>query len=874
MNISSKYDLGDIVNQLGSSSAVKPGAEKGAEGIFAALISNLAVAGITGKVADEVAEAVEGGGDAPLSQASLEFLAGLKRIQNEGVGEPALPSSSEILKNPPFDGEASAGEDNQGGLGGLIAFLEQRTNAVRASAEVKVPAADTKERQINLLELLSKSEKGVRADEKLALKEINSGARRPQAGRSLIDLLSAKADQLSAANLNPTPSSVDSASQASQFFAEMLTGDTFAGRPSSAEVPGQNKASTVLAREALRITTLKESRTVLLGPGPTSVAPSRVDVPQPRSRASLEGFEASRNGENQGISPENKLFSAPEESVGIQASEDSPEYWNQETKRLLSEMGRTQPPISNDNAVSIENASIRINNVSNSDVSSLAETSERAVKLNYSSPNGMTNGQSEQRNDSHAMSQASGNDNAVSIENASIRINNVSNSDVSSLAETSERAVKLNYSSPNGMTNGQSEQRNDSHAMSQASGNDNAVSIENASIRINNVSNSDVSSLAETSERAVKLNYSPPNGMTNGQSERRNDSHAMSQARVSNTAATIISNETSLDVENKRTEQQTVNSQTSSHGQVNADSLKSSHLMAMSGQAQRPLRFNVGNLEEGDKRINKELNVTEVKPVATEEGDNLGRKLAATDANGPIQLDKTVGVMRHPVSESRANNEALAPFRTNQQFASIQTPESLAATGSALAVAAQSAKEVSRATVTDEFSVDAKDPDSFLGQIAASKSALVDNTQQRVAINNLPQGIATHVNTHLAKGLGAGPTKISISLFPENYGQVDVEFVYSEEAGLRINLSSENAETAKLLQSNTSGLKESLMGGAFANVSVDVNAQSHGKQESGGPQQQDSRQEQKTAKEGEVAVSKQPASELGTETLGGLDTFV
>ena len=750
MNISPKYDLGDIVNQLGSSSAVKPGAEKSAEGIFAALISNLAVAGITGKVADEVAEAVEGGGDAPLSQASLEFLAGLKRIQNEGVGEPALPSSSEILKNPPFDGEASAGEDNQRGLGGLIAFLEQRTNAVRASAEVKVPAADTKERQINLLELLSKSEKGVRADEKLALKEINSGARRPQAGRSLIDLLSAKADQLSAANLNPTPSSIDSASQASQFFAEMLTGDTFAGRPSSAEVPGQNKASTVLAREALRITTLKESRTVLLGPGPTSVAPSRVDVPQPRSRASLEGFEASRNGENQGISPENKLFSAPEESVGIQASEDSPEYWNQETKRLLSEMGRTQPPISNDNA----------------------------------------------------------------------------------------------------------------------------VSIENASIRINNVSNSDVSSLAETSERAVKLNYSPPNGMTNGQSERRNDSHAMSQARVSNTAATIISNETSLDVENKRTEQQTVNSQTSSHGQVNADSLKSSHLMAMSGQAQRPLRFNVGNLEEGDKRINKELNVTEVKPVATEEGDNLGRKLAATDANGPIQLDKTVGVMRHPVSESRANNEALAPFRTNQQFASIQTPESLAATGSALAVAAQSAKEVSRATVTDEFSVDAKDPDSFLGQIAASKSALVDNTQQRVAINNLPQGIATHVNTHLAKGLGAGPTKISISLFPENYGQVDVEFVYSEEAGLRINLSSENAETAKLLQSNTSGLKESLMGGAFANVSVDVNAQSHGKQESGGPQQQDSRQEQKTAKEGEVAVSKQPASELGTETLGGLDTFV
>jgi hypothetical protein len=146
---------------------------------------------------------------------------------------------------------------------------------------------------------------------------------------------------------------------------------------------------------------------------------------------------------------------------------------------------------------------------------------------------------------------------------------------------------------------------------------------------------------------------------------------------------------------------------------------------------------------------------------------------------------------------------------------------------------------------------------------------------QRVSVGNLPQGIAARVNTHLAKGLGSGPTKISISLFPENYGQVDVEFVYSEEAGLKINLSSENAETTRLLQSNSSALRETLLGNSLASVSVDVNAR--GKQgesaERNGTaaRSADTSDDANTLDSSDVADSRVGGNKTSTN---GLDTYV
>ena len=161
------------------------------------------------------------------------------------------------------------------------------------------------------------------------------------------------------------------------------------------------------------------------------------------------------------------------------------------------------------------------------------------------------------------------------------------------------------------------------------------------------------------------------------------------------------------------------------------------------------------------------------------------------------------------------------------------------------------------------------DPSAGLG----TDSSIQNN--QRVSVGNLPQGIAARVNTHLAKGLGSGPTKISISLFPENYGQVDVEFVYSEEAGLKINLSSENAETTRLLQSNSSALRETLLGNSLASVSVDVNAR--GKQSESGERNETAARSANTSDDADTLNSSDGAdSRIGGNktSTNGLDTYV
>ena len=143
---------------------------------------------------------------------------------------------------------------------------------------------------------------------------------------------------------------------------------------------------------------------------------------------------------------------------------------------------------------------------------------------------------------------------------------------------------------------------------------------------------------------------------------------------------------------------------------------------------------------------------------------------------------------------------------------------------------------------------------------------------KKVSVGNLPQGVASQINTHLAKGLGSGPTKISISLFPENYGQIDVEFVYSEDAGLRVHLSSENVETARLLQSNSSALRESLLGGALVDVNVDVNDGRRGGANSRTPEESsvaaNSASSELESEQGKTLKSQ------NTPSSDGLDTYV
>ena len=84
MNISSKYDLSDIVKELGSSNSAKASKAAGPEGVFSAILSDLAAAGITGKVAAEVAEAVESG-STPLPRLPMICLRNSKRCRVKRV---------------------------------------------------------------------------------------------------------------------------------------------------------------------------------------------------------------------------------------------------------------------------------------------------------------------------------------------------------------------------------------------------------------------------------------------------------------------------------------------------------------------------------------------------------------------------------------------------------------------------------------------------------------------------------------------------------------------------------------------------------------------------------------------------------------------
>ena len=134
MNISSKYDLSDIVKELGSSNSAKASKAAGPEGVFSAILSDLAAAGITGKVAAEVAEAVESGAGAPLSSPANDLLAHLKAMQGEASA--AARDSEAALANVSTFGERDGAA---AGAQGLLAFLQARVSSAEASGQIVVP---------------------------------------------------------------------------------------------------------------------------------------------------------------------------------------------------------------------------------------------------------------------------------------------------------------------------------------------------------------------------------------------------------------------------------------------------------------------------------------------------------------------------------------------------------------------------------------------------------------------------------------------------------------------------------------------------------------------------------------------------------------
>ena len=696
MNISSKYDLSDIVKELGSSNSAKASKAAGPEGVFSAILSDLAAAGITGKVAAEVAEAVESG-STPLSSPTNDLLAQLKAMQGEAstaARDSALESNSAIAAT------------------GLLAELRELQGLRKENFESDAGKASqsTIDRDI-----AATSAQGLIAFLQARLESSGVAVQSDAAGKSQ----SSSTQLTSEKQSNP--------------FASLLTND------------------------ALRITKLKDSRAVLLGPN----AAIKLE----------DGASKLKDGASSRV--ENKLGSLLNQLSESAASknDDSPEYWNRETARLLAEMGRGNgasefiPDAPSASAMHIE--------ASNSAPTNASAFSAQLASLNSAAANNAT----------------------MVTDNAS----------------ASSRASELSHAS--GLTraselkNAVESTRSDSNAHIQNNKQVTTTGIESAAVTY------------AQAQRPARFDNIGLLGQTATESQAMSAHNAQAVAQAKTEA----------------------------------------------GQANQPL-----SAQRGEQLA---VSAAPIDAQLLEKAQQQRKALASSQEAGAIASTTKI--------KSEINTAALKQQFANivvneisTQSGNVNSPLQTNPLGTAFAPIVNQAKQArDNSPLTQESETEINLQELELGVSQGTNTKANEAANQRVSIANLPQGIASRINPHLAKGLGSGPTKISISLFPENYGQVDVEFVYSEEAGLRVSLSSESAETTRLLQSNSSGLRETLLGNSLADVSVDVNAHGQGKQEGSAENSQGAAAARQIA--GESATEGEPLKSKATsDNSDGLDTYV
>ncbi len=697
MNISSKYDLSDIVKELGSSNSAKASKAAGPEGVFSAILSDLAAAGITGKVAAEVAEAVESG-STPLSSPTNDLLAQLKAMQGEAstaARDSALESNSAIAAT------------------GLLAELRELQGLRKENFESDAGKASqsTIDRDI-----AATSAQGLIAFLQARLESSGVAVQSDAAGKSQ----SSSTQLTSEKQSNP--------------FASLLTND------------------------ALRITKLKDSRAVLLGPN----AAIKLE----------DGASKLKDGASSRV--ENKLGSLLNQLSESAASknDDSPEYWNRETARLLAEMGR--------------------GNGASEFIPDAPSASAKHIEASNSAPTNAS-----------AFSAQLASLNSAAANNATMVTDN---------ASASSRASELSHAS----------------GLSRASELKNAVestrSDSNAHIQNNKqVTTTGIESAAVTyaqAQRPARFDNIGLLGQTATESQAMSATNAQAVAQAKTEA----------------------------------------------GQANQQL-----SAQRGEQLA---VSAAPIDAQLLEKAQQQRKALASSQEAGAIASTTKI--------KSEINTAALKQQFANivvneisTQSGNVNSPLQTNPLGTAFAPIVNQAKQArDNSPLTQESETEINLQELELGVSQGTNTKANEAANQRVSIANLPQGIASRINPHLAKGLGSGPTKISISLFPENYGQVDVEFVYSEEeAGLRVSLSSESAETTRLLQSNSSGLRETLLGNSLADVSVDVNAHGQGKQEGSAENSQGAAAARQIA--GESATEGEPLKSKATsDNSDGLDTYV
>jgi len=689
MNISPKYDLGDIVKELGSSNSAKASKTAGSEGIFGDILSDLAAAGISGKVAAEVAEAVESGAATPLSSPVNDLLAHLKAMQGE--------ASTTARDSVPASNLAVAAT-------GLLAELK---------------------------ELKDLSKGGVESDAGKVSPTLTERDTVATGAQGLIAFLQARLESSNAAvqsdaSLTAQMSSARNIEKRSNPFESFLTND------------------------ALRITKLRESRAVLLGPGamskPETGALSREQNKLGSPLALLRETDTLKNSNRKDLTYNPK-------------NDDSPEYWNRETARLLAEMGRSSgtsefiPDAPSTRAKHIEALSSAPTNAS-SFLAQLASV------------------------------------NSVAANNAATTTSNMT---------TMSRASELQ--------NNVASTRSDSDLPAQNSRRVDAMGVESAGVTY------------AQAQRPARFDNVGLLGQTATESQAMSATTAQAVAQAKTEAGQV-----NQQLSAQRGEQFAV-----SAASINAQSTE---------KAQRQSKMLTSSLEVG-----------------------------AIGSTAKSKSEAATAALKQQVSNVVLNGISTA---SGSGTASSQT-NPLGVAFSPVINQAKQARDNLPLTQKTESEITLQELELGVSQGANTRANEAAN--ERVSIANLPQGIASRINPHLARGLGSGPTKISISLFPENYGQVDVEFVYSEEAGLRISMSSENAETTRLLQSNSGGLREALLGNSLADVSVDVNAHGRSKHEGSAANEQNKASTKQVATESAMETNPSKAK-ASSDNSDGLDTYV
>jgi X-X-X-Leu-X-X-Gly heptad repeat protein len=525
-----------------------------------------------------------------------------------------------------------------------------------------------------------------------------------------------------------------------------------------------NPFASLLTNDALRITKLKDSRAVLLGPN------AAIKLEDGASKLK-DGASKLKDGASSRV--ENKLGSLLNQLSESAASknDDSPEYWNRETARLLAEMGR--------------------GNGASEFIPDAPSASAKHIEASNSAPTNAS-----------AFSAQLASLNSAAANNATMVTDN---------ASASSRASELSHAS--GLTraselkNAVESTRSDSNAHIQNNKQVTTTGIESAAVTY------------AQAQRPARFDNIGLLGQTATESQAMSATNAQAVAQAKTEA----------------------------------------------GQANQQL-----SAQRGEQLA---VSAAPIDAQLLEKAQQQRKALASSQEAGAIASTTKI--------KSEINTAALKQQFANivvneisTQSGNVNSPLQTNPLGTAFAPIVNQAKQArDNSPLTQESETEINLQELELGVSQGTNTKANEAANQRVSIANLPQGIASRINPHLAKGLGSGPTKISISLFPENYGQVDVEFVYSEEAGLRVSLSSESAETTRLLQSNSSGLRETLLGNSLADVSVDVNAHGQGKQEGSAENSQGAAAARQIA--GESATEGEPLKSKATsDNSDGLDTYV